>query len=273
MLQEDLSKGPVPVKLGSGTSERVVVLNDVQPDPQTGQPMVVNEVGRVRARIVLDDIKTTPTYRQQVMTQLTEITKSLPPEAQAALAPMWVQASDLPGKEQVIDTLRRALNLPDDSPQGKAAAQQQAAIVAKKQEDQYTLAVQEQQAKIEKLRADAAKLMADVRAIDRDIESVPHVPLQDHHNALNEVQQAGQDQIDALQSQIAQLRQQLANRQTEIAAKAHAGLLDSHVKIAQAKIGADAQIQAAHVAADSAKQVALVHAQAVKATAKTKKVE
>jgi hypothetical protein len=272
MLQEDLSKGPVPVKLGSGMSERVVVLNDLQQDPQSGQPVLVNDVARVRARIVLDDIKSTPTYRQQVMTQLTEITKSLPPEAQAALAPLWVQASDLPGKEQVIDTLRRALNLPDDSPQGRMAAQQQAAINAKKQEDQYALAMQEQQAKIEKLHADAAKLMADVRAIDRNIESVPHVPLLDHHNALNEVRQAGQDQIDALQEQIAKLQVQLANRQAEIAAKSDSDVVAGRVKIEQAKINAHAQLEAARMAADSAKEVALVHAKA-KATAEKKKVE
>lgn len=268
MLQADLSRGPVPVKLGSGSSERLIVLNDLQQDPQTGEAMLVNDVARVKARIVLDDVKSTPTYRMQVMTQLTEITKSLPPEAQAAMAPLWVQASDLPGKAQVIDTLRQAMNLPDDSPQGKAAAAQQQQIMAKRQEDQYTLAVQEQQAKIAKLQADAEKLMADVRAIDRDIESVPHVPLLDHHDALNQARQDGQSQIDALHEQITLLKQQLANREAEIKAQAASDIVNGRVKIEQSKISAKAHVEAAHVAADAAKANAKVTA-----SAKAKKVE
>ena len=267
MLQEDLSGAPVPVKLGSGASERVVVLNQPAQDPQTGAPTVVNDVSKLRATIVLDDVKSTPTYRMQVMTQLTEITKSLPPNAQGALADLWVEASDLPGKQQVIDRLRVALNLPDDSPQGKQQAAQAQQQKQQQDQQQYQLEVQLKTANIAKINADAQKLQADSKAILSDIESVPNVPLEEHQRAIAQAsaqsdaeRQSMLQQIQSLQAQLKQREIDASNRQAEIALKENEPIIKGRAAIEQTRITADAHIKAAQEAKEAQIRTAEINA-------------
>ena len=275
LVQEDLSSAPAVVKLGSGSSERHIMLNQQAQDPETGDAITVNDVSKLRARIVVDDVKSTPTYRMQVMTQLTEITKSLPPEAQAAMADLWVEASDLPGKQMVIDRLRTILKLPDDSPEGKKQAQVAAQEQQKKQEEMYQLELQLKAATIAKTNADAAKLQADAQAITAQSGSAAGVPMDQHQSALAQAQGDAQVEAERMRELVEQLKAQLAqkdveaaNRQAEIAATNDAQIVKGRVDIERANIAAKATLKAAEVAAESARTVAEINAKGRPAPAK-----
>lgn len=208
LIQQDLTGVPTRVTVGEGNAARVIMLNMPAVDPQTGERTVINDVSRVRAKIVLDDIPSTPTFRMQQLQMLTEVTKSLPPQAQGLIIDFVVAATDLPGREKIVDRLRKGLQLPDDSQEGQqaqaAAAQQQQAI----QQQQIALEMQEKQAKIDQMRAATAKTIAEMRAAGQG------------DSALADVQRQAQEQIAALQGQIQLLQTRLADRQAEITVRA-----------------------------------------------------
>lgn len=269
LLQEDLNGVPVPVKLGSGSSERIVVLNQRVVDPQTGQPAIINDVSKLQGRIVLDDVKSTSTYRMQVMTQLTEITKSLPPQAQGAMADLWVEASDLPGKQIVIDRLRSILKLPDDSPQGKQQAQQQAQQQEQQQQQMYQLELQNKTAVIAKLNAEAEKLHAEAVVAESEVSQASQqtVPADQHHQALSQAQEQAASEAQQLHQIIAKLQTQLqtaqveaANRAAEIAAQERAHIVKGRADLVKAQIAAKAVTDAADIHAVSAEKVAAINA-------------
>lgn len=253
MVQEDLAQSTSTVKLGSGSSERIIRLNQVEQDPETGEEIVVNDVSKLRARIVLDDVKSTPTYRMQVMTQLAEITKSLPPEAQGAMADLWVEASDLPGKQIVIDRLRTILKLPDDSPQGKQQAQAAAQDAQQKQDAMFELELKQKAATVAKTEADAERARAEAQAKMSEQGATGNP----------EADAAAQAEAQALREEIAQLKAALqqaeiekANRAAEIAAQERAAIVKGRVDISKEKIAAASREKVAHIAAASAEKVA-----------------
>lgn len=270
LVQEDLAQTPATVKLGSGSSERVIHLNQRAQDPETGEIIVVNDVSRLRARIVLDDVKSTPTYRMQVMTQLAEITKSLPPEAQGAMADLWVEASDLPGKQLVVDRLRTILNLPDDSPQGKQRAQQAAQEQKQQQQTMYQLEVETKTALIKKTLADAENAHATAQM------NLAKAGQGGTDAAGSEIAAAAKE-TDALRQQIAQLQGELqqrelekANRAAEIEAKSKEHIVKGRVELEKAKIAAAAQLKAAEIAAAASKESAKLQAETSHKIAKHK---
>lgn len=151
-------RGQVKVVLGQGQSKRVVVLNQPAVD-EMGQPTVLNNVAKVKAKVVLDDVPSTPTYRMQQLQMLTEITKSLPPQLQAFVIDFVIDATDLPQRHALVDRLRAAAGIktPEEQ-QAQAQAQEQAA--------------QEQQAKMDKMFVlDAAEKAAKIRKLNADAEA------------------------------------------------------------------------------------------------------
>lgn len=161
MVRQDLSAGPQVVTVGEGKAKKTVPLNMPAVDTQTGQPTIVNDVRKVRVKVALDDIPSTPTYRMQQLQMLTEITKSLPPNLQGAIADFVVEATDLPEREQVAERLRMAAGIQD--PEQQAAAQQQqqalqqqaAAAQEKRAQQAFVLDAAEKAAKVRKLNAEA----------------------------------------------------------------------------------------------------------------------
>lgn len=234
LLQEDLSDRPVIVKMGVGSSARIIRLNE-QTQDEEGNMVVKNDVSRLRPKIVLDDVKSTPTYRAQVMSQLTEITKSLPPEAQGAMADLWVEASDLHGKQIVIDRLRTILKLPDDSPQGREEAKKAAQAAQEQQQKDFEMAMAERESKVALTNAQAAKATAEAQAVG----SAPPAGAQTAPDPV----------IAQMQAENEQLRQQLANKADEIKAKGDSDIVRARSDITKAKISANAQIEVAREAA------------------------
>lgn len=167
LMLEDMDGKQIPVEIGDGKAKRVIVLNQVAQDPQTGQPVKINDTSRVRAKVVLDDIPSTPTFKLQQQQMLTEVAKALPPDLQGVLVPFLIAMSDMPNKTEIVDLLKQKLGMADDQAQ-QAAAQAQQVMAEKMQKMQERLQVMEAAltaAKVRKENAAADKLQAETAQI------------------------------------------------------------------------------------------------------------
>lgn len=165
LVKQNLMQGPSKVTVGEGKSKRFIPLNVPVRDPQTGQMVTVNDVAAVRAKIVLDDIPSTPTYRMQQLQMLTEITKSLPPNLQGFVIDFVIEATDMPRRHELADRLRAAVGIQDPEQQQAAAAAQQEAAAMEQDlaRKTFVLDAAERAARIRKLNAEAEKVLADMR--------------------------------------------------------------------------------------------------------------
>ena len=55
--------------------------------------------------------------------------KSLPPNLQAIIAPMWIEASELPKRREIAQDMRKMLGLADDEAMPDPEKQQMAATI------------------------------------------------------------------------------------------------------------------------------------------------
>jgi hypothetical protein len=159
LVKQNMMQGPARVTIGEGKNKKVIQLNQQAIDEQTGQPTVMNDVARVKAKVVLDDVPSSPTYRMQQLQMLTEITKSLPPQLQGFVVDFVIEATDMPGRHALADRLRAAVGIQD--PEQQAAAQQAQAQQAQDQKAMQdkllVLDAAERAARIRKLNAEAER--------------------------------------------------------------------------------------------------------------------
>lgn len=244
MLQEDLTGKPTRVTIGKGQSQKVIVLNLPAQDPQTGQMTITNDVSKVRARVVLDDIPSTPTFRMQQLQMLSEITKSLPPQAQSLIIDFVIEATDMPGSQKMADRLRKGLNLPDDSPEAQQQQQQASQQQQAMQQQQIALDMQERQAKIEQMQAATQKTIAEIQAAGQGGDS----------QAVQAIREQAATHINGLQAEIETLRRQLVQKEIEAGNK-HAEITSK----AQIEVSRhDTEIQKQRIAASTAIEVAAI---------------
>ncbi|MBJ7436692.1 MAG: hypothetical protein JHC54_13500, partial [Acinetobacter sp.] len=88
MIVEDMgSREQTVVIEGDAVREdRTVVINKPEVD-ELGYPYVSNDIQRIRLKVVLDDVPSSTTFREQQLNALSEITKSLSAEIQTAVLP------------------------------------------------------------------------------------------------------------------------------------------------------------------------------------------
>lgn len=165
LVKQNLMQGPSKVTIGEGQRKKVIPLNTQAMDPQTGQPVMINDVAKVKAKIVLDDVPSTPTYKMQQLQMLTEITKSLPPQLQGFVIDFVIEATDMPKRHELADRLRQAVGIQDPEQQQAAAQAQQAAQAQAQDMAQKTFVLDaaETAARIRKLNAEAEKLHNDLK--------------------------------------------------------------------------------------------------------------
>jgi hypothetical protein len=163
LVKQNILQGPSKVTIGEGQQKKTIVFNQMGQDPETGEMVMVNDVAKVKAKIVLDDISSTPTYRTQTLQMLTEITKSLPPQTQGLVMDFIIEATDLPKRHALADRLRSAMGIQDPEQMQAAAAQaQQAQAKAQAiQEKTFVLDAAERAARIRKLNAEAEKVQTE----------------------------------------------------------------------------------------------------------------
>lgn len=165
LVKQNLMQAPVKVKIGEGKQQKVIVLNAKAQDPETGEIVTINDVAKVKAKVVLDDVPSTPTYRMQQLQMLTEITKSLPPQLQGFVIDFVIEATDIPSRHELADRLRAAVGIQDpEQQQAQAKAQQQAQAMQQDiAQKTFVLDAAERAARIRKINAEAEKAMAETR--------------------------------------------------------------------------------------------------------------
>lgn len=150
LVKHDTVKaGQHSVGVGEGKARKTIVLNESTWDNNLGEQVTKNNVATAVIKLVLDDVPSTPAWRQQQSAQLAEITKSLPPALQAFVVPFYIEATDLRDRKKIGSLLRKQMGIPEDG----ADAQQQPQIPAEIQQQ-----LQDQAAAIQDLtqKADAA---------------------------------------------------------------------------------------------------------------------
>jgi hypothetical protein len=166
LLKQELGQGPSRVTIGEGARKKTIVLNGRAIDPETGEDVIVNDVSRVKTKVVLDDAPSTPTYKMQILQMLTEIVKSLPPQQQGLVMDFVVEATDMPKRFEIADRLRGAMGIMPPEQQAQAMQQQQAEMAkqAAMQEKMFVLEAAEKAANIRKITAEAERAMGQAEA-------------------------------------------------------------------------------------------------------------
>ncbi len=184
LIKEDIGRAETSVMVGKRTpKQRRVVLNSMTAG-KDGAMLRTNDVQRTKSRVELEDVPSTPTYRQQQLLQLTELTKALPPEIQALVIPMVIESTDLKQRHDIADLIRSRLGIQKPieamTPEERQQAQEQIDKLAKDdafQEEMKALALAEAKAKMRKAEAEATladakteKTLAETASIEQDNE-------------------------------------------------------------------------------------------------------
>lgn len=101
------------VGVGEGKGRKTILLNKPVYDESIGDTTLANSVAASDARVVLQEVPSSATYRQQQFAQLTELTKSLPPAIQAFVTPFVMEATDLKDRKQIASVIRKQIGMPE----------------------------------------------------------------------------------------------------------------------------------------------------------------
>ncbi len=144
---------------------KVIFLNNFE----SGDKSSINDVKNIKYQVALAEISSTPGYRAQIAQQLTNIVGQLPPNVQAAVLDIIIEATDLPNKEELIKRIRQVTGFGVD--QAELTEEQLAAQQAKSQEEQEAkaLAKEEVVGRLNKLAAEARKMDAEARKTESSI--------------------------------------------------------------------------------------------------------
>ena len=104
-----------------------IVLNQPTEHPETGERILTNDTSRTKLKVNLEDVPSTPTFRQQQLSAMTEFGKSLPPQYQSILMPYLTDLANIPNKDDIIKAIKEASASENTSPE--QIAQQVAAAV------------------------------------------------------------------------------------------------------------------------------------------------
>ena len=90
------------------TPDRSVILNVPSADPATGTPVLTNDVARTRLKVALSDVPSTPSFRSQQLSALSEAFKSMPQQHQIVALPHLLSLMDIPNQDEIIEAIRKA---------------------------------------------------------------------------------------------------------------------------------------------------------------------
>ena len=158
LIRADMIGRRVTVQVEENGKKKTIILNNPT-EPGT----VENNVRAAKTKVALQDIPSTPSFRQQQFVQLTEVMKGMSPELQAAMAPFYMEASDLQNKKQMADAIRKALGMQEpQTPEEEAQLAEQTAKANAMQEQAVLLDLEDRQAKVEKIRAETEKIRIEI---------------------------------------------------------------------------------------------------------------
>lgn len=119
-----------------------------------------NDVERTKLKVALNDVPSTPSYRSQQLSAMSEAFKAMPPQFQQVAMPYLIALMDLPNREDIIKAVREAAQqMTPEQIQGRIDE----AVNQARMADARDLKLQELSLRYpkEKLDAEIGKLLAD----------------------------------------------------------------------------------------------------------------
>lgn len=254
LIFEDMAGQQVDVVVGESGKRRTISLNKPVPHPEAPDMTILeNDVTQARVKVALEDVPSTPAYRQQQNMMMSEVLKSCPPNLQAVILPYWLETTDLPKRAEMSKLIRKVLGLPDvsnDPEQEQAEMQVQAQAQAAAAELQQRAAMAEiavKEAQAMKLQAEA---QAAAQAIAPDNSGAEAMAMrQEFEGRAQELMGAHDEQLRGLQEQLTQVRAEADRKVADALSQAQAARDDGDLKIVIANIAKAQAIEVANIQA------------------------
>ena len=152
----------VTIRGNAVVPDRTVEINKPTTDDQTGVQYLSNDISRVRLKVALEDVPSTPSFRTQQLQAMSEAFKSMPQQYQIVALPHLLSLMDVPNKDAIIKAIQAAAQqaTPEQVQQQVDDAVQQALMKSGHDLKSRDLDLKEQLqfAQIQKLIADAVKV-------------------------------------------------------------------------------------------------------------------
>ena len=110
MIIEDMGteRTEILIRGNAVVPEETIILNDPTTDDETGVQYLTNDVQRVRLKVALQDVPSTPSFRTQQLSSMSEAFKSMPQEIQVIALPHLLNLMDIPDKDEIIKAIQEA---------------------------------------------------------------------------------------------------------------------------------------------------------------------
>ena len=165
IIQDSIKKQEtVTIRGNALRGDREVVLNAPVTDPDTGVKYLNNDVERIRLKVALSDVPSTPSFRTHQLQSMSEAFKSMPQEFQVVALPHLLSLMDIPDKDQIIEDIQAARQqqtpeqLQAKIDEAVNAALQKAGYDLKNKELDLKYAPERMMAEIKKLVAETVKI-------------------------------------------------------------------------------------------------------------------
>jgi hypothetical protein len=151
--------------------DREIVLNQEVEDPDTHLRYLNNDIERAKLKVVLNDVPSTPSFRAQQLSALSEAFKSMPEDYQRVAFPHLMQLMDIPNKQEILEAIKKLGEQPNPEQiqQLIDEAVKEALIEAKVSEAREKLRIEMFKAKSghanDRIRAEADWLRAETAAL------------------------------------------------------------------------------------------------------------
>jgi hypothetical protein len=249
MLSKDMTGQPVEIVVKEvGPRKKVIILNQPAVDEATGMQYLKNDVSRSSIKVAIEDITASPAYRGQQLSMISEVVKGLPPEGQMIIVPAFLEATEIPDRAKYADQFRKMTGMVDPeamTPEEQQAYAEEQAYNAQMQKAMGESALAEQQAKANKLQAEAQVAMNSINGMQAGHEQAVQ-------EAVAQVQMVANKQLEALQSEIGQMKVKMMDRKMELAVNHQTALkkaaIDGSAKVEVERIRLQAQNQSAEMA-------------------------
>lgn len=160
LLVEDMIGREETVRIkGDPLRPETEVRLNVPTQDDDGITYLDNDVQRTKLKVALNDVPSTPSYRSQQLSAMSEAFKAMPPQFQQVAMPYLIALMDLPNREDIIKAVREAAQqMTPEQIQGRIDEAVNQARMANARDLKQELSLRYPK---EKLDAEIGKLLAD----------------------------------------------------------------------------------------------------------------
>jgi hypothetical protein len=169
MIIKDIGKDQqsVVIKGNMIKPDREITLNSPTQDATTGHQYLTNDVQRTALKVTMEEVPQTASYRQQELSAMAELGKSLPEEYRVVMAPYLINLSNAHNKEDIIKeimAIRENKMLSEEQVQKRieeAIAQAKTEWMVDQKNRDSDIREKEMLARVAKLEAEAASVRTE----------------------------------------------------------------------------------------------------------------